>query len=310
MLRVAILGWYGWENAGDDRMGQALMEALSGHDVHFFGRGTDIQDTNTFDWWLIGGGDLWHEGFCKGIEHKLRHHKTRLGAVGLGVPELNSRMANATDLLLRKASFVYVRDETSWDLLGRHHKVFVGPDLTWYKPLEAHGSPDSDILGINLRPWPVGRWVGPSWNPRAWIDHALGLAGTLRPLVLCSGIEGCDVSLLSQYMKEVPTKFSPSMYDNLWVTLAMRFHGILFSAQAGIPFVGIAYHRKCVEIGSTFGMGEFILNLDDHYLLSNRIALIRACYCELKDRLFVVGQHEKREARQLIEELVKRMQAG
>lgn len=261
-MRIALIGWNGHHNAGDDRMTECVVDFFQPHV-------TDVFDLNCwatpevfkqYDWILIGGGDLWKRDLGRKTFELIADPPTRLGMIGIGVVRNDWRLFLHTYRLLRNAKFVLVRDKESYDLLWRHPRVVVGPDLTWLSlyPLVSHYC-QSDPIGLNARPWPVGFWKGYriDWesvinNPRWKFE--------VKPIPLHAEQ---DHHLLRHFCENVPDKFNPTLLDGISVLVGMRFHSLIFAAQRGIPFIGICYHPKCWRFMRAIGLEEFALDPKD-----------------------------------------------
>lgn len=166
-MKIAVFGWYGHNNAGDERIKYCLghfLENIGGVAyVHFY----DLHDhamkgkTNKFDEYdlvIIGGGGLifsqcnYHD-FINGIN-------TKIVTLGISV-EMPRLIGNAKEFaisLLEKSFAVLVRDTDSAQKLSEYDFkkiVKVSSDLTFLKPYDTVDCVRNNNVGINLLPKPA-----------------------------------------------------------------------------------------------------------------------------------------------------------
>lgn len=164
-MKIAVFGWYGHDNAGDERIKFCLnhfLMTLGGIEkVDFF----DLHEhavkgaTNQFDYYnlvIIGGGGLvlsrhnYHD-FIWGI-------KTTIVTVGISVEtELKGNPKNFVTALLEKSKAFLVRDHDSARKiapLDTQNKVKVSSDLTFLEPYAAVQIKNDKYIGVNLLPKP------------------------------------------------------------------------------------------------------------------------------------------------------------
>jgi polysaccharide pyruvyl transferase WcaK-like protein len=164
-MKIAVFGWYGHDNAGDERIKFCLshflrslggIEEIDFFNLHEYGiRGA----TNQFDHYdlvIIGGGGLvlsrhnYHD-FILGIN-------TTLVVAGISIEtELKGNPKNFVIALLEKSKAFLVRDKDSARKVApfdAHNKVKVSSDLTFLEPYSIAPVKDDNILGVNLLPKP------------------------------------------------------------------------------------------------------------------------------------------------------------
>lgn len=164
-MKIAVFGWYGHNNAGDERIKFCLNDFLINlggiKSVDFF----DLHEyaikgaTNKFDHYdlvIIGGGGLilsrynYHD-FILGI-------KTKLITIGISVEtELKGNPKKFVLALLEKSKFFLVRDSSSAEKIypfDVYKKVQISSDLTFLKPYNFAKVKNNNLIGINLLPKP------------------------------------------------------------------------------------------------------------------------------------------------------------
>lgn len=164
-MKIAVFGWYGHDNAGDERikfcLNSFLMNLGGINQVDFF----DLHDnaikgkTSKFDDYnliIIGGGGIilsqhnYHD-FILGIN-------TKVVTLGISVEtELKGNPKKFAQALLEKSDIVLVRDQASYEKLQALHntsKVCLSSDLTFLVPFEVVSETLESQLGINLLPKP------------------------------------------------------------------------------------------------------------------------------------------------------------
>jgi len=164
-MKIAVFGWYGHDNAGDERikyclhsflMGLGGIKAIDFYDLHneaVKGATSKFDDYNLV---IIGGGGLilsrhnYHD-FIMGIN-------TKMVTLGISVEtDLKGNPKKFAGALLKKSDAVLVRDRASHkklQLLKDSHKVRVTSDLTFLVPFMPTLNTNRNQLGVNLLPKP------------------------------------------------------------------------------------------------------------------------------------------------------------
>ena len=230
------------------------------------------QDLPPANWAVLAGGDHWHEEFAENFAKFLSYLDLPFAVAGMGVAAMTDGMRDATDALLAKSRFTWLRDQTSFVLVGNDGRCRLGPDVTWVDPIPVSPHAGPLRIGVNLRPWPLGTWRAPLWDASSWLRVLAGLRAELVPLPLYVGPGRNDRLLLAELGRPVLQRFDPALVDALSVVVSMRLHGLIFAAQAGIPVVGIAYQPKCRRFMAELGLEEYCLALDEADRLAETVA--------------------------------------
>ncbi|PKK89730.1 MAG: hypothetical protein CVV64_13070 [Candidatus Wallbacteria bacterium HGW-Wallbacteria-1] len=288
-MRIAVIGWYNNQNFGDDRILESLKGYLSADQLIPFSSISEAMNNlnavNACDCVLFGGGGLILRGMNQYVP-LLQGLYRPLGCIGLGVEIARHPDSNQfLDLLIEKSLFIHVRDYGSAANLLNHRKIVIGHDLTFLTPYEVIGSSQSDICGINLRPWRF--WAGehngafdrfmsrlahlrglrfiypfPQWRPHLVADILKSEFRQILPLPFYTP-ENCrnDIHELRRY------GFSESQNDMIddfrkcGIIVGMRFHAVVFAIQMGIPFVSLSYQPKNEELCKRLGLPDLSVDI-------------------------------------------------
>lgn len=285
-MRVAILGYYGFGNLGDEAvlwaMRAHLQEALPGvevwvlsadpawtenvHGVHSLPR-TNLRAVRRLfrSSHLVcsGGGSLfqdvtsWRSPLFYGLLHELaRGRPILVYAQGLG--PLRRRVSRAvTRKAMQSACRITLRDEDSALLLRqlgvqRPTEVVCDPALA----LPAAGGVREPMLAVCVRPWQDVPWSG--------------LVEALRTAARASGLpvrvvclhRRADLPMATRLAEELTAELAvPStpqeafgLLGRAQAVVGMRLHALVLAAAAGVPFVGIAYDPKVSSFANSLGM--------------------------------------------------------
>ena len=313
-MRIGLIGWYGHDNAGDDRILFCLRRFLDNHEILVTSGLRDamarIEDLNRCDYVIFGGGGLILRGY--GIYSKLIDQiRPRLACVGISIEAVARDNEQLIEALKDKSDFILVRDARSLRLLGNHPKAILGPDVTFLYPFEVTTPVEAQVCGVNLRPWQYWHWEHngrlhrfmtrlnrrlsflkaiypfPKWRPERAMAILLSAFQYLVPVPLYT--EACaaetDVHMLRRFFTQVSTKFSPEDLGRCRFLVGMRLHSLIFACQMGIPFLSLSYQPKCLEFCRSLGLEHLSVNIYDLSTMSLRLQSLKDEYSTLRDRL-------------------------
>lgn len=267
----------------------ALIEAARQSDLMILGGGGLIQDYNGFDASaLLGpehGNVIWAE-----FAMLARMWSKPLAIYAIGVGPLTSEEGRrAARLTFDLATTATVRDERSARLLAEigvpPAKIEVTADPVFrLRPgvadatvLEAEGVPTGDFtIGVCLRPWHGGL---PIKELAAALDVMVEKYDSriaFLPFQLASARNENDSHAAHEVMLAMRNAdragiirgaYGPreklALFTHFDVVIAMRLHAAMFGVQAGKPTVAISYDPKVDSLMEDYGLGEFVIPLND-----------------------------------------------
>jgi polysaccharide pyruvyl transferase WcaK-like protein/glycosyltransferase involved in cell wall biosynthesis len=298
-LEIGAIGWWYYDNQGDLAMLDALCQALYPH--HIIPINTDLaftEDTltrlNRLDFLLLGGGTLIRGGpipLFRGFQKWRKRLRTPLGVLGLGVSHVDRDSVPDLHAMIEQSRFFYVRDRTSYELLG-HHSVKVAPDITFSHPLawtsQSLSDRESPLCGVNLRDTR-------SLDMDAWLAGLRDLPCQWRGIPMSSYDQWQEQKWLRALDASSVSAFSPDLFDGLDVVIGTAFHSVVFAAQAGIPFIAIAYDSKVSRFVGELGLKKFSLSPSAVEELPSR-------YEDLLDNHAAIRRHLQAERERLVSE--------
>lgn len=322
-MRIGLIGWYGHNNAGDDRILFCLRRFFEGHELLVASGLNDVAarltEFNSCDFILLGGGGLILRGtgwFAEIIERLT----PPFGCVGISIEACHPDNLRLLESLKERSEFILVRDRRSRDLMGCHFKTIIGPDLTFLYPYEIAAPTDADVCGLNLRPWKfwqgehngIGdRWMRTlnkrmptlasfypfaRWSPEKAVAILRDCFSNIVPLPLYleEGVEN-DRDILSRFFPLVTGKFADDHFDCCRFIISMRLHGLIFACQKGIPFLSLSYQPKNEAFCNDIGLPDNSVSIFDPILLSTAMDKLASNHDELRLRLLDVRADYQRE---------------
>jgi polysaccharide pyruvyl transferase WcaK-like protein len=315
-MRFGVIGYFGHGNAGDERILYCLRRYLQPHDL-FVTRDLAhamrcLGELNACDYVIFGGGGLVLRGFGR-YAPLFESLKVPFACVGLGVEARAADNEALIRVLLERAKAIYVRDQGSARLLGDSPKVVCGPDLTFLYPFPVVRLSTAERCAVNLRPWAgwPGEYMGFAWRLFARLERMRGIGGRLLsrwrwspdaivellrghfrdlvpiPLHGDEGAQG-DQRILQLYFDSVGPCFSSDAMEECRYAVMMRFHGVLFACQMGIPFVSLSYQPKSKSFCAENGMAEMSVGIRDTGGLRDAIEVMRTQAVHLREELLEV----------------------
>jgi len=321
-MKIAVIGWYGHENLGDERILSCLKKFFSQDELLVFDGWGDarrsIDVLNRCDYVLIGGGGLILRG-CNVNCDIVEQLKVPFSCVGISVEADHRDLQGFLDLVKDKADRIILRDRESARIFANHPKTVVVPDLTFLDPIEIADVVDEDICGLNLRPWfywdaqlhgakhrtlscldrylPFFEKVYPfaKWQPDDFFARMKDCFSVLKPLPFYfeAGQEN-DFGLMQRYFGRLPANLAQVGFGGIRYAVGMRFHTVLLSLQAGIPFISLSYQPKSINFCNEAGLGEWSVELrwwesvfydtvsklkENHSCIREQLLDLRSQYC-------------------------------
>lgn len=332
-MKLAILGYYGANNAGDDRIQLAIKAGLSQHELSFFHAWGDLKtkrnEIEGHDCLIIGGGGL--------IIRNANAHCELLEAItiplvilGISISRNSKDNRKFIGLISRKAIFINVRDQVSADIFKRHSpkcEVLKSFDLTFLIPFQPNDSAvNSQRIGISLRTWHdfKAEQFSYLYHRKNWLRHQLKKVNVNYPI-----LKYWDIKLFESIILQVPgnkigilmdgekdrnalnsikldaiQNFDPATFSQLEVVIAMRLHTCIFATQMGIPFIALNYMEKVRNYCKEINHEEYCLDLNEMHKLQAAIDSIRGNRQEVIGSLLAKRKDGQNSSRMAFESVI------
>ena len=302
--KVVISGYYGFENFGDEAILMVLSQELkkSGFDVTVFSKNPSntsnkigVNSVYTFDFkevfkvlkssdsLISGGGSLLQDvTSLKSLVYYLSviacalFLKKNVIIFAQGIGPINNIFARfVTKLLLKRCSYITVRDKKSCELLQNWGiKADLVSDPVWSLDLPTH-VPQNKV-GIQLRSWKT-----------LTDDYLKKLAEAVaekffdNEIVIYSFQDSLDLAVckkFGEYLKainpELKTNVISAMsiedtlnsFSELSFLIAMRYHACLLALKYGIPTLAISYDEKVEKIANRFNLPCSFLDIEENLI--------------------------------------------
>lgn len=336
-MKIAVICWAGRNNAGDERMFWCIKKYFKKHTIIPFETWTpaenQINQINSCNFVLIGGGTLIRRKFNDRYQF-LKKIKPPIGCIGITVEakKIHPDMQLAVDLLIEKSKFIYVRDNHSKKILYNHPKVIVGPDITFLYPFPISKTNPTAGIALNILDW---HWwdaelyspkynffqyleskypnfkkyyPGKKWDLDKFIDTLKSKHQNIEPFALYFDkdfIDGSD--LASKYFQKKISKFSINPIQKNRLLISMRYHGLLFACQIGIPFVSLSYEQKNTNFCRDIGLPQLYLKLNQYQKIEQKINYINKNYDDIRNKLLSYRQIAKQQAEKIFATIEKQI---
>lgn len=270
MSRIAIYGWYGHQNIGDDAYEFAFEELLDEHKLTFMD--TMPQDPSKYDYLVVGGGSFLDQP-VQGPECSLP-----VAFISVGTRKVHP----SWNPYLSRARTIITRDEASEDKLrgyGCHVHRF--PDLIFYLPpmnADFFRAPCKPRLLYLPNAHLVPKRTSPSYVSAAWEWFADQMAEILGELsqayqisfsAMCSNNSENDLWAAGGIVSRMenrgdvdwnrcinnacPIGAFETMILQSDLIITQRLHGYVFAKNYSKKVVTIGHHDKMLDvISSTF----------------------------------------------------------
>jgi len=312
-MKIGIIGWYGHNNYGDERMLYCIKTFFSEHNFFTLGNWEDVEskmdEFNKCDYIFIGGGGI----IYRKMDYQLslvKRFKRPFSLIGVSVEGYHRDMSEFMGFVKDRAEFILVRDKQSKKYFNNHYKVIVGPDLTFLYPFELSKETKQNTCGFNLRDWYYWKaaWRGwydnvmvclnkkhtqlkkfypfPKWEPSKVVDIVKKNFDQVLPVPLYFGSEARnDKDLLLSYFEKTPTSFDPSSYNDIRFLIGMRYHSLVFAIQYGIPFISLSYQPKNISLLTDLDLKMLSVDIFKSRDLEQKIDYVKNHYVTIRNHL-------------------------
>jgi len=331
-MHIAIVGYYGHNNAGDDRMLHCIQNHFYEHKFFIISGFGDVEAKieliNSCDFVLIGGGGLILRGFGK-YAAVIDQIKPKIGCIGISIESKHPDNQELINILLDKSEFILVRDHRSKKLLGENQKIILGPDITYLNPYETIEPISQDTCGVNLRKWHFWHWEYggtisnylntfrsyvpriesiyplPKWSSNDFLEITEKKFTELIPIPLYTipKKRKSDISVLGNFFKNVPDFFEPDSYRTCRHFIGMRLHSIIFASQMGIPFLSLSYQPKNIEFCKSAGLINLSIDIYNLTDLDEKIDFLKANYHTIRNQLISHTDEKNREINLIMDQI-------
>lgn len=298
---IAISGYYGFENFGDEAILSVLTKELKTreHNITVFSKNPQrtsaklaVNSVYTFslksiintikncDVLISGGGSLLQDATSlKSLFYYLfviflaQHYKKDVIIFAQGIGPLKNPVGRwLTKSLLKKCKYITVRDEKSLFLLrGWDLKPDLVSDPVWNIELKPRVS--MNRIGVQLRSWKnlsqkylfaLAREINKNFADKEIYIYSFQDA---LDFDLCKHFEA-QLKLVNPVIK---TKLLSALtiddtiqsFSNLDYVIAMRYHACLLALKYGIPTLALSYDQKVEKIAKRFYIPCSFLNDED-----------------------------------------------
>ncbi|MEZ4801891.1 MAG: polysaccharide pyruvyl transferase family protein [Gelidibacter sp.] len=307
-MKVAVIGWYHQNNAGDDRLLECIQSKLLNLGVDtvkvFIAWGelkTRIEEINACNFLLIGGGGLILRN-TNTLVKSFKKITIPFGLLGVSVDSVGMDNTEFIGYLSMHSRFILVRDVFSRHAFANYKDtdLYLGPDLTFLYPYQNDDlSNQSNSVAVSLRPWKpnpfkqytknyhrynklshkfpfINSFFG-MWNVEKFIEELKkSIPQKLIPFPLHINHKNGDNVLLRHFFDSSATEqFDIEVLKKSDYLVGMRLHAIIFATQLGVPFIAINYASKVRNYVESLGLGEFVLEIDDYKSIDSKIRLLK-----------------------------------
>ncbi len=312
--KICISGYYGFDNFGDEGILGILVQNLKAMDIENeltvfssspekTSKRYDVKSVRTFDVigvlnalensdvLISGGGSLLQDvTSVKSLIYYLwvifmaLFYKKKVIIFAQGIGPINNPIARfITKLLLKKASYISVRDEKSLYLLrGWGLKTDLVADPMWN--LELEDRTPSGRIGVQLRGWKtlkddfilsLARRVCEKYSDKEVYIYSFQDS---QDYDVCKKFQSylslCNSEIKSVIIYQRTNKEMVESFKNLDVLIAMRYHACLLALKYGIPTLPVSYDQKVEKLAKELEIPY--LNLKEASKIAERIDELNA----------------------------------
>lgn len=293
-LQIAVLGYYGKGNLGDERIKHTIETLFRHHKLKFYEAWQDLIDHHSeicsSECLFIGGGGL----IINNSNHIAQHiENLRIPIYTIGISANNNNSTNILliETLARKSEFCLVRDLQTFLFFRKFTtKVKLSPDLTFGEPLTPTLSNNSNKIGISLRKW--HHFGGDQYTKKYYrnrlLNHHLAKIGLHYPLKrFWNETKAIEIAQVLS-AKCIFLGFSPEddgfdddsnvvleKLSQCELVVAMRLHACIFCTQLGIPFIALNYAPKVRNYMEMLGLSMLTLELNEISQIPDRTEFIK-----------------------------------
>lgn len=278
--KIAVIGWYNHGNVGDEAFKKAFQALFPQFDfdfqAHVPGNVNDVYDAV----W-VGAGSFLDEQVGGLEDVKL---PTAFLGIGMGHAPGDRLLS-----VMAKAKALVVRDQLTFkNLISVGLSPEVAPDLAFANPVLANPTPpEGKKAVVLLNDFFCPKMGGTSWQKSAWdwflhefartcegliydgyeldfVPMCIGGIDDRRPAGMVQGYLPEQLFEKTKWMTTAPGTNVPheqcvhNAIAEASLVITQRFHGMVYSAQMGKPFIAIAGHDKIKGLAGDLKWGGVV----------------------------------------------------
>ncbi len=303
--KICISGYYGFDNFGDEIILQILIENLhkfkckplitvfssnpqktsdlySVNCVNSFNLNNVINELKTCDILISGGGSLLQDvTSCRSLVYYLGiiflavlfRKKVVIFAQGIG-PIKNRFLAFLTFCLLKKAAFITVRDEKSFNLLKNNGVAAdICADPVWN--LDIPKKEKKSEIGVQLRTWAdltdkvlysLAENISKFYSHKKINIYSLQNSLDLEVCIKFNNfLHKINPDIKTEVKENISNKVIIDEISSLEAFIAMRYHACLIAIKAGVKLLPLSYDIKVEDIAGKFNLDFLEINKPEEF---------------------------------------------
>lgn len=306
-MKIAILGYYGHKNAGDEAFKIVFELFLACHELHFFSPNDLPYYENQFDLLILGGGNVLGEYFLSPLFSR-GWSECKKYAVGVGLSDEKGVY------LAKEAGFnkIFVRNHSELSKLSICSEINFIPDIVFSLMSKSNQTKTTALMPIINPSYDKGKSIAfvvsleyfPEFN-RVRREHAYRefdqsikiLSETISLLQLKFNISLIVISSDIYHYDEIYARLLFRACEHAWKNvsivncngnpdmsiaffkgheciLSMKYHGLIFSMINSIPAINISANIKNKDLMDYAGLSKFSVDILDKKLKATELSAI------------------------------------
>lgn len=272
-MRVALIGWWGRGNMGDELLHRLIRDWLAPHQVDAIAPRQVVEDApgqfvsfedfdacvDEYDLVIFGGGGLLNDRYVRSVlpKQRLARISAPLYGLSLGIPSPD--WLDGLEGFVERCDHLSVRDPLARHMLLKRYpraNVEVLPDPGFLLPGHPAGE-RSEVVGLNVRDVPASWLMGLPEDLTESLRTALlnaveEMTGEGVP-VRVLGTEPRDHDLFLEWGLDstmLTAENAAEVVGSLQALVTMRLHGGIVSLTQGTPVRVLNYQSKIAGLGS------------------------------------------------------------